>query len=578
MEFRIEAAHGRAEITLENQVEKNGILFFDVKMVQAEEAIPEPFKIVFKFPVVDVYSVWSPNLRWDRSLGPDWGKRTTTSRLASWMPLHAVVSVRGKNRMTVALSDAVTPTSIATGVCEEDACLDCEITFFTIKVAPLKEYRATVRIDLRDIPYYDSLYDAVSWWETACGYVPASVPEYARLPMNSLWYTYHQRLDVEDIIRECELSKAIGMDTVIVDDGWQTDDNNRGYAFCGDWEVAPGKIPDMKKFVERIHGTGVKIMLWFAVPFIGIHSKNYQRFKDKLLDETGDWKTRWAIDPRYKECRDFLIDTYSKAISEWGLDGLKLDFIDAFALRGKSLAYDARRDYQSLEEAIDVLMIDVTRALRAIREDVLIEFRQSYVGPAIRKYGNMLRVSDCPDDAILNRYDAVNLRFTSGRTAVHSDMLMWNYDDPAENAALQFASALYTVPQISVKLAKLSGEHKKMLSYYLSFWRENRDVLLDGKLCALNPESGYSLVWTEKDGRAVFTSYTDPVIDCASYRETIAVNGSGGNTLILKGAKGRLCTVVNCMGEILSRCEITETLCEIRVPLSGMVFVKETAS
>ena len=159
------------------------------------------------------------------------------------MPLHSLISLDGKNRMTLSVSDAKTPISIGTGIYEENACTRWDISFFTIKIAPIKEYKATLRIDTRNIAYYDSIYDAVSWWETDCGYKPAFVPEHAKLPMNSLWYTYHQQLNVEDILKECKLSKEIGMETVIIDDGWQTDDNNRGYAFCGDWELATKKIP-----------------------------------------------------------------------------------------------------------------------------------------------------------------------------------------------------------------------------------------------------------------------------------------------------------------------------------------------
>lgn len=573
MNFKIEGANDK-NVSLNRIFSESGIELYELKVVYDDLRIPEQIKLTFSIPDVDIYSVWSPSLRFDRHLAPNWAKCTTTSRLASWMPLHTLVSCDGKNRMTLALSDAKTPISISTGVCEEDACVQWEVRFFTIKVAPLKEYSAILRIDTRNIAYYDAIYDVISWWEKDCGYTPAYVPEHARLPMNSLWYSYHQQLDVEDIIKECELSKRIGMDTVIIDDGWQTDDNNRGYQFCGDWEAAPSKIPDMKQFIDRIHATGMKVILWFSVPFVGKTSKAYRRFSDMLLDETGDRKTFWSLDPRYKEVREYLIGIYSDALKNWGLDGLKLDFIDSFSLNGRSLEYDDRRDYQSLEDAIDILMTDVTETLRAINSEVLIEFRQSYVGPAIRKYGNIFRVTDCPNDAICNRQDIVNLILTSGKTAVHSDMLMWNREDTVESAALQFASVLYGVPQVSVKIATLPEDHKKMLKYYLSFWRENRELLIDGKIVAANPESAYSIVCSEKDGNAIFTSYTDTVIDCSTYNEIVAVNCSRSKKLILKGASGKSFKVVNCMGEKLLEGIIDCRLFEVNVTTAGMVFVK----
>ncbi|MDD6799819.1 MAG: alpha-galactosidase [Firmicutes bacterium] len=571
MGLKIKGGSPNAEISIDALRENDGILTFDVKMIFDREEIPEQFTISFSIPNIEMYSVWSPSLSFNRSLGVDWSKRKTNSRLASFMPIQSLISLDGKNRTTIAVSDAITPTFISSGVCEETACIDIDIAFFTVKVAPLKEYTATVRIDTRSIPYYDSIYDIVSWWENECGYKPAYIPEHAKLPMNSLWYSYHQQLDVDDIIKECRLSKAIGMDTVIVDDGWQTDDNNRGYQFCGDWKVASTKIPNMREFVSRVHETGMKIMLWFSVPFVGKDVESYEHFKDMLLDGSGDGSKFFSLDPRYKEVREFLVNIYAKALREWGFDGLKLDFIDSFVLYGKSLEYDERRDFASLEDAIDALLKEITSVLKTINPDVLIEFRQSYVGPAIRKYGNILRVGDCPNDSIKNRLGVVDLRFTSGKTAVHSDMLMWNYDDTVQSAALQFIAALYSVPQISVKIAKLSDEQKKMLAFYLSFWRENRDILINGKLMASAPESAYSKVWSEKDNTAIFTCFSDTVVNCSPYTETVAINSSNNTGLIIKSADQKAYTVLNCMGETISNGTVHGALCEIDVPIAGMI-------
>ena len=249
MNFEISGGNPQARIELVNQREENGVFYADVVMQLQEKAVPQKFKITWKLPACDCYSVWSPSLRDSRHLGSNWSKRRTEARLAAWMPLQSVISLGGKNRLTIALSDAATPTAIATGICEEDGCIDCTVEFFTLPTTPAEEYRAVLRLDMRDIPYYDSIYDVVSWWEKDY-YAPAPVPEAAKMPMDSLWYSFHQLLDREQILEECRLSKAAGMETVIIDDGWQTEDNSRGYAYCGDWKVASSKIPDMKAFVD----------------------------------------------------------------------------------------------------------------------------------------------------------------------------------------------------------------------------------------------------------------------------------------------------------------------------------------
>ena len=128
------------KVTINNVSDNDGVALYELKAVYSEEQIPEKFTVTFAIPDADIYSVWSPSWtpssRFDRRLGPNWAKRASNSRLASWMPLHQLVSADGKNRIMLAISDAKTPLAIRTGVREETANVEWEIDFFTIKVAP----------------------------------------------------------------------------------------------------------------------------------------------------------------------------------------------------------------------------------------------------------------------------------------------------------------------------------------------------------------------------------------------------------------------------------------------------------
>lgn len=563
-----------AKIWIDNEREENGIKHFTVHAKLSEKAVPEKFSVQFEIPHIECFSVWSPYLSHCRRIGPDWGPSTTYANIASSMPVQSVLSVDGNNRLTLAIDDAMSPTAIKTGVREEDGNIVVTFTFFTETTTAIEEYSATVRVDTRDIPFYDAVYDVVRWWENECGYTPLNVPEHAKLPMNSMWYSYHQNLDSESIVREARLAKELGMESIIVDDGWQTDNLGRGYAYCGDWELATTKIPDMREVVDRVHAEGVKLILWFSVPFVGKYSRAFERFKDMVLSDNPYQYEHTQLDPRYKEVRDFLIGIYKKYLVEWDLDGFKLDFIDSFRLTPSTIAPDDRRDYESLVEAIDRLMTDITIELKKIKPDILIEFRQTYVGPAIRKYGNMLRATDCPNDAISNRKHTLDLRLTSGNTAVHSDMLMWNKDDTPESAMLQFTSILYSVPQVSLRLDTISDVHRKALKFYLSFWRENADILMNGKLHVYDTAHDYSGACAVLDKKAIYTSYVQTVIDGADYDELTIVKASKGNSVYVKNCKGKSYTAVNCLGETISEGIIDSTIAEIELPLSGILYIK----
>src|SRR5260370_25895812 len=95
------------------------------------------------------------------------------------------------------------------------------------------------------------------------------------------------------------------------------------------------------------------------------------------------------------------------------------------------------------------------------------------------------------------------LRLLCVEPAVDADMLMWNKDEPVESAALQIVNILFAVPQISVLLDTLPPQHLTMVRYWLAFWRQHRDVLLDGELAALHPETHYPVGLATTQGKIV---------------------------------------------------------------------------
>ena len=182
---------------------------------------------------------------------------------------------------------------------------------------------------------------------------------------------------------------------------------------------------------------------------------------------------------------------------------MKLDFIDSFVLPEKDPAAAqnfAGRDYRSLPEAVNRLMKDVVARLRKINPEVLIEFRQAYMGTAIRQYGNMMRAADCPADPCANRKRIADLRLTSGKTAVHSDMLVWSRDETPECAALPILNALFSTIQYSMILAKVPERHREVIRSWLGFSQRHRDTLLKGEFRPHHPENGYT--WIEAEGAA----------------------------------------------------------------------------
>lgn len=554
----------------------------DLVHIHISIQVPTPMKppvctLSWSYPLVDIHAFWRSGGDHNKGLVPAFARKLTTNATFQ-APVCCLHSFSGQNRLTFAFSDALHTLQIMAGVHEETATLHCSIDLFT-EPSPLQgSYEATLRLDTRAIPYYESLEQVQMWWVRQSGYEPAFVPEIARLPMYSTWYSLHQHVEAAQVEEQCRLAKALGCEAVIVDDGWQTSDNARGYAYTGDWAVTHDKIPDMRAHVARIHALGMKYILWYSVPFVGVQSAMYTKFAGKLLYEVPRLGAG-VLDPRFPDVREHIIATYEQAMRSWDLDGFKLDFVDSFTESSSQERQPAEgaegQDYLSVSEAVNRLFTDCIVRLRSIKSDVMIEFRQAYVGPLMRKYGNMFRAADCPNDALTNRERTLDIRLLCGRTAAHSDMLMWHKDEPVESAALQIINILFSVPQISVLLDSLPARHLAMLRYWLGFWREHRDVLLDGRLMPLHPETHYPLVIATTGQKRIAVVYQDTIVNAGPDLPTtlIVINGTREErvALELENAGQRQLTIRDCQGQLISEehVDLGNELHRIAVPAAG---------
>ncbi len=462
--------------------------------------------LLWIIPCVDVQYMWHPNSRSKRVLDADW-RLDLKCMLTDSAPVALLFNSDDQNTFTFATDEVKKVSCVRFGVDDGRNNVAGEISMGLKQFVGRNSDRLLVRADFRKIPYYQVLDDVRAWWEKVLAIAPMDVPDIARRPMYSSWYNYHQEISADELERECVRAKELGMDTIIVDDGWQTEDTNSGYGFTGDWEVCKKKIPDMREHVKRVHDIGMKYILWYSVPFVGYFSKNWERFKDKILCKV-EKNSTGVLDPRYPDVREFLIGIYEKALKEYDLDGFKLDFIDRFKMQDSDKVMP-EMDYSCVQEATERLMTDIMLRLKAIKPDIMIEFRQRYVGPGMRRFGNMFRVSDCPSDITTNRVGIVDLRLLSGNTAVHSDMITWHREESVEDAALQILNTIFGVIQFSNIIENMNPGHKEMTAFWMKFAVDNRKLLLESEWIPYEPHFLYPVIKAYDDETEIIGVYAN---------------------------------------------------------------------
>ncbi len=199
-------------------------------------------------------------------------------------------------------------------------------------------------------------------------------PKTAYQPVWCAW-GYERNFKVEQIVNTLPKVKELGIDWVVIDDGWQTAE--------GDWFLNPKKFPhgdrDMRALVDKIHAMGLKAKLWLvplaADPGTQLLKKHPERL---LLNEKGKpqlitWWDSYYLCPAYEPNRTYTQKLIRKILKDWDFDGLKLDGQHQNAVPPcYNPAHKHDRPQQSVEALPDFYQMIYQTAM-SIKPDAVVE-------------------------------------------------------------------------------------------------------------------------------------------------------------------------------------------------------------
>lgn len=576
--YSVSVRNPEVKVSVTTVSSADGVEVCRVHAVFPDDAAPTPVSVQWEEDMVNILSVWHPTGGRGRGIHQWFAPTKNFSNFCFGAPVLCTVGENGFNTQTVSVSDCERPITMKFFVKDLDQQdkVGYSVTFFDGNCSPIKEYTADIRIDCREIPYYESILSVSEWWEEY-GYTFPACPAEAEDALYSSWYNFHQAPDEERLYNDLKIASELGFRTVILDDGWQFAGPSSGsYSQCGEWQVSPDKFPDFKAFTEQVHRLGMKLLVWFSVPFVGVDSPVYRRFEGKYLYTDRKGMMAGVVDPRYPEVRAYIKETYKRFLRDYDIDGFKLDFIDSFRPGDTTAEFNEEMDCPTVEEAVKRLLEEIEEELAAIKPGLLFEYRQNYVGPAINRFGNMLRVADCAYDAMSNRIGIADLRLMGYPVAVHSDMLFWSKHEKISLCARQLLNILFGVPQISVILADSTQEQKELLKHYLDYWTENRDILLHGAFRPLNPEMNYPSISAENDSKRITALYADLAYRWDGKRSDVFWVGDADG-MILENASDKMAEIgwFDCFGKQQGSMQINEkAMMRVPVPQGGMVQVR----
>ncbi|MBQ9879875.1 MAG: alpha-galactosidase [Clostridia bacterium] len=530
--------------------------------------------LLWREPMKGVLGFWSPNAGRGRDLRQWWTANTQTSYYADGAPVIALFGQGGENYRTVALSEAVFKTRIA--VCVNDFAqkesLDLRVSIFEEEAPPADVFVFYLRIDAGMRNLSRALGDVGKWWEEFYPprYRPAASDACAA-PLFSSWYACHQHPRQAELEKELELAAGLGFGAMIVDDGWSYAGEGTGdYSRCGTWSPDKDKFPDMSAFANKAKKLGIAPALWFPLPFIGTDDPHFAEFRDRMISVDGNMRAG-VLDCRVPSVREFIVNTLAGLVETYGLCGLKLDFLNDLTRPAPPPTEEC--DCAATAEGVQKLLTALDDLLTVPVRDLLLEYRQFYLGPAVTRHCNMLRVADCAFDVITNRVGVVDLRMLGYPLAVHSDMLLWARSETPENCAVMLLNVLFAVPQISVLLQYAPREQVEVVRRFLAYHNAHRELLVFGELTVRDPEANYTAVSAEDGSLRVVALYSPRVFGFDG-KATDVFNATSADRLAFTADVPGAAVCFDCFGNETGRSRFARGGVEIRVPRGGMARIE----
>ncbi len=445
-------------------------------------------QIRFSVPILDMHGYWVPESR-TPSTKIVWVIESKSAGQRAF-PFIAFFNSRQINRLSAGLTNLTDDARILAKMNQEKCTYD-----ITIEVALGKDSQDfELVIDQRPQVWTESLAD----WRKALALPLPEFPEGAWEPVFCTWYAVHAAVTQDWVEKNAEIASRLGFRTLIIDDGWCFDVMKRvspetistWYEMIGDWFLSEKKFPDFENHRKRVQAMGMKYLLWVAPFLIGAKSELYKQLADIVKPEYHEGC--YTFDSSRKEAAKLLLGKMKHVIQDYGLDGLKVDFLDyIFPNMEEPRGEDTTHFIQEL-----------ARTIREVKKDALIEFRQAYATPGMLAYGTQFRAGDVPFDFIDNFHRLAQIRISVGDgVPVHADPAYWHPQESPVNISRHMIASLAGVPMLSMDLLAISEMEQRIIRHWLGFYQAHRETFNYGKWDVTYHQSGaaYAMVSNEKE-------------------------------------------------------------------------------
>ena len=316
------------------------------------------------------------------------------------------------------------------------------------------------------------------------------------------WEAMYFDITEEKLIQFIEDCKGLGIDTMVLDDGWfghRTNDKSS----LGDWYVNPDRFPNgLYKVIECCKEHGMKFGIWFEPEMISRDSNLFREHPDWCIHAHGfegvEARNQLVLDMSRKEVCDAMYDMVATILNEYDISYVKWDMNRHITDNGSAMLLSECQGEHSHRYILGVYyLMD-----RLVNDFPEVFFEGCSGGGGRFDFGilyYMPQIWTSDDSDAMER-----LKIQYGTSLVYPTSSMVAHVSACPNHQTGRVTPFKTrgdVAQIcnfgyELNIGLLSDEEKEMIKEQTAKHREIEDLIMDGEFYRIHsPFDGNTCAW-----------------------------------------------------------------------------------
>lgn len=330
------------------------------------------------------------------------------------------------------------------------------------------------------------------------------------------WEAFYFNIDTKIMTEFAKEAAKIGVDTVVMDDGWFGNRTN-DHAGLGDWYPNPDRFPDgLKNFIKKVKTNGVKFGIWIEPEMVNPDSNLYREHPDWILRAPNREpllsRNQFVLDMANKDVTNYLKSSLTSTLGNLDIDYVKWDMN-----RHLSNVYSPSLPAERQGEAAYRYMLAVYEFYDWFKKEFPHVFLENCSGGGGRydlgmmSYSNQIWASDNtnPNSRIFIQYGS-----TFGYPCCTMSCHVSNHNDSVNDEKLLdygYKVALNGPLGYEFNVLNVSDTAKATISKQIKAYREYEHLMEEGDFYRLlNPfktNGAYSYYFVNEDNSEILLTY-----------------------------------------------------------------------